>query len=134
MYTPGGTVLEQGAEDWANYFLRVAKLRPESQGQYQTVLGGVDVVLAHETEIKHPNEWVFYEELGTSQKGSIMCVASGIAPELLFQASPDYWWDVEFIPDGHMKDSLVKVIARMTCTSEAEICGGMSNPTKSRSA
>jgi hypothetical protein len=83
---------------------------------------------------KHPNEWVFYEELGTSQKGSIMCVASGIAPELLFQASPDYWWDVEFIPDGHIKDSLVKVIARMTCTSEAEICGGMPNPTKPRSA
>ncbi|KAF2864691.1 hypothetical protein BDV95DRAFT_673215 [Massariosphaeria phaeospora] len=93
----------------AGAFLRVAKRRPNGDGSYETVRGGNVVSLARETKIATwHNEWVFYEEIHTTQKGNVMRLATGIPPEILVHAAPQYWWDVEFIPEGHIKDTLVK--------------------------
>jgi len=99
------------------------------------VRGGTEVSLARETKIGAKSEWVIYQEMQTTKDGrKILRLASSIPPELLVLGKRRYWSEVEFMPEGHIKDALIKVLVSMTGIPETDIRIGMPAPTKLTSA
>ena len=95
----------------AGHFLHAAKRVPSSN-QYQLVRSGMDVSLSKDTNLGHQdehNEWVIYNECWDDG----LRVVSTIKSELLVAAQPGYWWDAEFLPQGHIKDGLLQTLAGM---------------------
>lgn len=95
----------------AGHYLKTAKRNPSSN-LYQLVRSGMDVFF-HKDNILDPsnkhNEWVIYDEYWDDG----LRVVSTIKPELLVAAQPEYWWDTEFLPQGHIKDGLLQTLAGM---------------------
>jgi pre-mRNA-splicing factor ATP-dependent RNA helicase DHX15/PRP43 len=125
----------------AGNYLRIAKRESSKWPRlYVTVRHGAPVRLTADTslggEATHVNEWVIYNEFhsdGVSTQGTIRLV-SAIVPELFISARPEYWYDTEFLPEGPIRDQLVKIIARMTGITEKFIRGGMpKNPAAGQS-
>ena len=112
----------------AGHCLRVAKRRSLSEPKvYETVRHCTQVELGPDTNLgaaSRDNEWVIYNEYHSGKKNTIRLV-SAIPPEILISEHAPYWSDLEFLPEGHIKDSLVKVIANMTGESETYLRGGM---------
>ncbi|KAL8834431.1 MAG: hypothetical protein Q9170_003753 [Blastenia crenularia] len=114
----------------AGSYLHVAKREHQSEARkYMTVRHGARVRLMAETDLGNPsrnNEWVIYNEYhsdGLSKK--TIRLVSAIVPEILIATQSTYWSDLEFLPKGHIQDSLVKVIAKMTGKSEDFVRGGI---------
>ncbi|KAI4783502.1 pre-mRNA-splicing factor ATP-dependent RNA helicase PRP43 [Aureobasidium sp. EXF-3400] len=121
----------------AGMHLQVAK-RTGKTGEYEQVRTGVLAKLTKNTVFKVPaggDEWVFYNECFVHpEKGKMLSVVSCIAPELLFSAQPEYWWDTEFLPEGHIEEGVVDVLSRMTGISKDEIRGSFPEPHTLRTA
>ena len=99
----------------AGHYLQAAKRVPRSDW-YQLVRSGMDVALSEHTnlgESKKHNEWVIYGECFNNGKNKVLRMVSAIAPELLVAAQPEYWWDTEFLPEGHIKAGLLQTLADM---------------------
>lgn len=114
----------------AGNYLRVAKRVPGGSGkEYQTVRHGAPATLQPSTKLGAPsrdNEWVIYNEYhNDGARKPTLRLVSPIQPEILIQAQPKYWCDVEFFPKGHIQDDLAKVIAGMTGQSEDYVRGGI---------
>ncbi|KAK1811937.1 DEAH-box ATP-dependent RNA helicase prp43 [Friedmanniomyces endolithicus] len=112
----------------AGNYLRVAKRESKSEPKKFSTLRH-SAVARVETDLGPPsgaNEWLMYNEYASdgNTKRFLRCV-SAIPPECLVSAQPGFWRDPEFLPHGHIRDSLVKVIANMTGGSEDFIRGGM---------
>jgi hypothetical protein len=78
--------------------------------------------------VSRGNEWVIYNDFysdGVDETKNTIRLVSAIVPELFVSARPEYWWDVEFLPKGHIKDRLVDIIAGMTGNTKNFIRGGM---------
>jgi hypothetical protein len=78
--------------------------------------------------VSRGNEWVIYNEFhsdGVDETKNTIRLVSAIVPELFISARPEYWWDLEFLPKGHIQDRLVDIIAGMTGNTKNFIRGGM---------
>jgi hypothetical protein len=78
--------------------------------------------------VSRGNEWVIYNEFhsdGVDETKNTIRLVSAIVPELFVSARPEYWWDVEFLLKGHIRDRLVDIIAGMTGNTKNFIRGGM---------
>jgi pre-mRNA-splicing factor ATP-dependent RNA helicase DHX15/PRP43 len=110
-------------------YLRVAKRQSESQPRaYDIARTSAPVMLTASTSLGTPsdlNEWVIYNEFNISGAKREIRLVSAIAPELLIATAPAYWSDLEFLPNGHIKDKMVKVLANMTNMDESVVRGGM---------
>ncbi|KAL9106819.1 MAG: hypothetical protein Q9227_008241 [Pyrenula ochraceoflavens] len=125
----------------AGNYLRVAKRCPQmlslggkpTKQQYQTVRTGVIAELTEDTNLGPPtasNEWVIYNEchISDASKNTIRLV-SAISPELLVSAKPTYWHDLEFTPEGHIKNGLLEALSHMSGKDKSFFLGGMPQPT-----
>lgn len=101
----------------AGYYLKVAKRNGRSSKEYQLVRSGMDVSLTGNTHLGWPDEhsdWVIYNRcFHDPRQGNILNVVSGIAPEIMVAAQPDYWWHLEFLPEGRMKEDLMQVLSNV---------------------
>ncbi|PVH91632.1 P-loop containing nucleoside triphosphate hydrolase protein, partial [Periconia macrospinosa] len=100
----------------AGNFLRVAKRLPDSKTAYETVRGRNIVSLSNKTKLSPPNDWVFYNEVyqSSSTTGLTMRIVSHIIPEFMVSANTAYWSGVELLREGHIKDELANIFAKMT--------------------
>ncbi|KAK3676264.1 hypothetical protein LTR78_004014 [Recurvomyces mirabilis] len=110
-------------------FTRIAKRDPFDLKRYTTVSCGAEAEFALDVDISPAPEWVMYHEFTGSQ---ISCV-SPIPAEHLIATMPEYWREAELKHHGHVKDGLIKAIAKMTGQSEAVVRGGMPKPSSAPS-
>jgi pre-mRNA-splicing factor ATP-dependent RNA helicase DHX15/PRP43 len=100
----------------AGHFLHTAKRDPSSN-EYQLVRSGMNVSLTRHTDLGNPNkynEWVIYNDCSSEDgRTKDLRVISSITPELLVAAQPEYWWDAEFLPEGHIKNGLLQTLTNM---------------------
>lgn len=99
----------------AGHYLKAAK-RNHSSNVYQLVRSGMDVIFHEDNSLdssNKQNEWVIYNKCFDDGSHKNLRVVSTIKPELLVAAQPDYWWDAEFLPQGHIKDGLLQTLANM---------------------
>jgi pre-mRNA-splicing factor ATP-dependent RNA helicase DHX15/PRP43 len=114
----------------AGNHLRIAKrVSPEKPRSYVTCRYGAPAKLTADTNlgaVSRGNEWVIYNEFHSDciSKHTIRLV-SAIVPELFISARPDYWYDIEFLRKGQIRDQLVDIIAGMTGNTDNFIRGGM---------
>lgn len=115
----------------AGSYLQVAK-RTSKAKEYEQVRTGVLAMLTNNTVFKVPpggDQWVFYSECFVHpEQGKMLSVVSCIAPELLFSSQPGYWWDTQFLPEGHIKESVLDVLSRMTGISKDAMRGSFPEP------
>ncbi|KAI4717882.1 pre-mRNA-splicing factor ATP-dependent RNA helicase PRP43 [Aureobasidium sp. EXF-10727] len=106
----------------AGYYLQVAKRDPRWPYGYQLVRSGMNVSLPKDTgldRLDDHTEWVIYNQcFNDPSQGMILKVVSGITPEVMVAAEPDYWWHVEFLPEGHIKEGPAQVLSNMKGSSE----------------
>jgi pre-mRNA-splicing factor ATP-dependent RNA helicase DHX15/PRP43 len=99
----------------AGHYLHAAKRIPSSK-RYELVRSGMNVILSEHTNLgnqdKH-NEWVIYNDCLNKGTNKILRVVSSVTPELLVAAQPQYWWDTEFLPQGHISDGLLQTLSDM---------------------
>jgi pre-mRNA-splicing factor ATP-dependent RNA helicase DHX15/PRP43 len=101
----------------ARHYLHTAKRNPLSN-DHQLVRSGMEVSLDNKTTLnstqatKH-NKWVIYNDCSDNSTNKCLRIISSIAPQLLVAAQPEYWWDAEFLPGGHIKDGLLQTLANM---------------------
>jgi pre-mRNA-splicing factor ATP-dependent RNA helicase DHX15/PRP43 len=97
----------------AGHYLHAAKRIPSSK-RYELVRSGMNVVLSEHTNLgdqnKH-NEWVIYNDCFNNGTNKKLRVVSSVTPELLVAAQPQYWWDIEFLPQGHISDGLLQTLS-----------------------
>lgn len=111
----------------AEHFLHAAKHDSESQSnEYQLVRSGMDVTLSEKTTLFHSrkqDEWVIYNDCSDNGTHKTLRVVSTIKPQLLVAAQPEYWWDAEFLPEGHIKEGLLQTLADMIGSSDLRPAG-----------
>jgi hypothetical protein len=103
----------------AGNFLHVAKRISYSQAKtYEIVRSGMKVALSDHTNLGQPNEhneWVIYHECYDDvEKGKLLRLVSSISREVLITSEPDYWWDVDMFPEGHIRDGLLQILANLS--------------------
>jgi len=102
----------------AGNFLRVAKrVSSAFPRKYQLVRSSMNVSLDPNVQLgqaNEHNEWVFYTECYEDRRhGKMIRGVSSITPEIMVAAQAEYWWDAQFVPEGHIKEGLLQVLARM---------------------
>ncbi|KAI7152027.1 putative pre-mRNA-splicing factor ATP-dependent RNA helicase [Hortaea werneckii] len=125
----------------AGYFLQVAKRVPalaaddkKSRPLYETARHGAKAKLAANVQFDDgTGEWVIYNEFSDKgQSKSELRLVTPVPLDTILMARPDYWWDMEFVRNGHVREAVVQRIAEISGQDASTVQGGMPSPAEPR--
>lgn len=120
----------------AGYFFKIAKRVPGTESRtkkstWSIVRNGAMVDLKEKFTSLGPefaaHDWIIFNEYIKGEDKHEIRTISALRPERIIQSQPNFWADPEFLPQGHIQDDMVKLLAKMTSKSEDFVRGGMPN-------